>query len=99
MPKIESRTRDDIAAFLPKAIRSALQSYQGFSEEQSTNPKQSDAKNFKDHHDACKVAIAHIELLIKLAQWADLPPPELDDENAQAKMQMLIECANTELKR
>ncbi len=97
MPTIEARTRKDIAAFLPHAIQTALQSYQDFSEEQATDPKTSKAKQFKDHHDACKVAIAHIELLIKLARWADLPDPTVENEVQQALLQSLIEKGRSEL--
>jgi len=100
MPSIESQTRQDIAAFLPRAIQTALESYEYFSQAQITDP-QSDpcSKKFKDHHDACKVAIAHIELLIKLAKWADIPPPELEDALQQSILQSVIETASAELGR
>ena len=98
MPTIEAGMRADIAAFLPNAIQSALESYQSFSEEEASDPKATKAKSFKDHHDACKVAIAHIELLIKLAKWADLPDPKVEDENQQAMLQSLIEKGQAELK-
>ena len=100
MPTIEARTRRDIAAFLPHAIQTALDSYQKFSEAQiidsNSNPT---SQEFKAHHDACKVAIAHIELLIKLAKWADLPDPELEDRDQQALLQSIIENGNYELQR
>lgn len=82
MPKIEAQTREAVAAFLPGAIAHALESYRRFSQEELQGARAEDekdeaksltAKQFKDHHDACKVAIAHIELLIKLAKWASLP--------------------------
>ena len=97
MPTIEVQTRREIALFLPQAIQTALQSYQDFSQEQATSDSETDSKDFKAHHDACKVAIAHIELLIKLARWADLPDPKLDDEDKQAMLQSLIESAQGEL--
>jgi hypothetical protein len=67
MSHIEIQTREAIIAFLPGAIAAALLSYSRFLEEQATKEDPTDAKNFKAHHDACKVAIAHIELLVKLA--------------------------------
>lgn len=67
--KIEEKTRSQIAGFLPDAIFRALTSYRQFSEQEASE----EAKEFTAHHNACKVAIAHIELLIKLARWADLP--------------------------
>ena len=100
MPEIEVRTRKDIAAFLPRAIQTALDSYQTFSENQITDTNSTPtSQEFKAHHDACKVAIAHIELLIKLAKWADLPDPKVEDENQQAVLQSLIEKGQQELKR
>lgn len=68
MSHIEKNTQEAIAAFLPGAIAAALLSYSRFLEEQATQEDPTDAKNFKAHHDACKVAIAHIELLLKLAK-------------------------------
>lgn len=72
--KIEAATREQIAAFLPEAIRLAVESYRSFMEKSADN---SDIKKFADHHKSAKVAISHIELLIKLARWADLPDGQL----------------------
>ena len=95
MPNIEVRTRKEIAAFLPGAIQSALDSYIAFSK----TPEQAEAKQFKDHHDACEVCIAHIKLLIELAKWADIPPPELADEIRQQQLAEILGNANSELGR
>ena len=98
MPQIEVQTRQDIAVFLPGAIQAALESYQMFSEAQITDDASTPSSQaFKAHHDACKVAIAHIELLIKLARWADLPAPELENEKAQKLLQGLMQNAQAEL--
>lgn len=100
MPEIEVQSREAIADFLPRAIQTALDSYQHFSNAQITDTDSTPcSKTFKAHHDACKVAIAHIELLIKLAKWADLPDPKLEDEDKQRLLQNLIENGNTELGR
>ncbi len=103
MPKIEAGMRAEIACFLPSALETAIQSYVKFSEEEATMPdgkreelKKNDAKSFKEHHDACKVCIAHIELLIKLAKWADIPPPELKGQVENAVLQDMIEQAHRE---
>ncbi len=93
MPQIETRTRTQIAEFLPNAIDTALTSYQLFSEQNISE----EAKGFKAHHDACKVAIAHIELLIKLAQWADLPNPSVESIEDQKLLKTLIENGQKEL--
>jgi hypothetical protein len=97
MPKIESRMRKDIAVFLPMAMQAAIMSYQNFLEEEATSDEPRNAKSFKEQHDACKIAIAHIDLLIKLAKWADIPPPELQDASQQKIMQTMIENAQAEL--
>ena len=98
MHQIEQGMRSDIALFLPNAMKTAIQSYIRFSEEEATSPdKKANSKNFKEHHDACKVCIAHIELLIKLAKWADIPPPELEGELENAILQSVIENAQREL--
>ena len=97
MPKIELGMREDISAFLPNAVETAIQSYRSFSKEQATSSKDPlTAREFKDHHDACKVAIAHIELLIKLAKWADVPPPEIEGEIENMVLQQIIERAYTQ---
>lgn len=100
MPQIEVQTRADIAAFLPGAIQTALDSYKMFSEAQITDDACAPTSQaFKAHHDACKVAIAHIELLIKLARWADLPDPKVEDEVQQKMLAQVIDSANAELER
>ena len=95
MPNIEARTREEVAALLPGAIQSALESYIAF----SRTPEQSEAKQFKDYHDACKVCIAHIKLLIELANWADIIPAELADEIQQKQLAQILETAHSELGR
>ena len=89
MTKIEEQTRQDIAKFLPDALSTALSSYQLFSDSHIPDP--GEAKAFKDHHDACKVAIAHIQLLIKLAEWAKLPDAKVGDHHNQIRMMMLMQ--------
>ena len=97
MPELEQQTRRDIADFLPEAIETALESYRNFSLEQATKDDEETPESFKKHHDACKVAIAHIKLLIELAKWADLPDPQLEDEAHQKKLLGLLASAQQEL--
>lgn len=89
--------RSRIAEFLPRALEKAIASYENFMEKENDTTKEPKGPNFKIHHDACKVALAHIELLVKLARWADLPDPELEDENHQRALRSLIEQARGEL--
>ncbi|QQG36012.1 MAG: hypothetical protein HYS17_11005 [Micavibrio aeruginosavorus] len=91
--RIEQQSRARIAAFLPDAIRMALNSYQKFSHEIHGG----DDKSFKEHHMACKVAISHIDLLLKLARWADLPDSAAADHNQQQVLMAAIAEAEREL--
>lgn len=100
MPKIEEGMREQIAAFLPKALKTATKSYLKFSQEAERDDNENTtAKTFKEHHDACKVAIAHINLLIELAKWADIPTEELTKGMEQAEYAMIINKAQGELGR
>ena len=83
--KMITQSREDIARFLPDALQKAFESYHQFMAQDVPE----DAKGFGAHHTAAKVAIAHIELLMKLAALANLTDaddhPELQDiiQNAQ----------------
>ena len=52
--KIQDQSREQIAEFLPEAIRIALNSYQTYSIAGDTT----DEAKFKNHHAACKIAIS-----------------------------------------
>ncbi|MCB1782376.1 MAG: hypothetical protein KDI13_00120 [Alphaproteobacteria bacterium] len=95
MPKIEAGMRKRIAEFLPKALETAVASYKTFSDKQS---HEGDPVKFKAYHDACKVALAHIELLMKLVKLADLPEPHLSSEIRQEELRSLIEAAHGDTK-
>ncbi len=103
MPKIEAGMRERIAEFLPKALETAVASYTSFSQEETSasgdkKATTDKAKTFKAHHDACKVALAHIELLMKLVKLADLPEPALSSALKQEELRVLIESGQAELK-
>lgn len=91
--KIEHAGREQIATFLPDAIAKALTSYHRFAD--SSIPD--DPKGFSAHHGACKVAIAHVELLLKLARWADLPDADSVDQNTQVILTAMMEEAHKKL--
>ncbi len=92
--KIEETSRVQTAGFLPDAIARALTSYQKFSESASGV----ESKDFAAHHNACKIAIAHIELLLKLARWADLPGDDAPS-NDKAILSAMMSAAEEELER
>lgn len=97
MPQIDDRTREHIAAFLPDAVEKAINSYLKFAKKgvKTNEDDETEPSDFKSHHDACKVAIAHIELLLKLAQWADIPEEDL----GQGELTKVIQTINTDLGR
>ena len=88
---VEQATREQIADFLPEAIRLAFESYK---EHMSTTIK-TDA--FESHHKQAKVAISHIELLIKLAKWADLPDKKIVGDMEAEYLQSLMTKAAAEI--
>lgn len=76
----ESRAR--VAVFLPNALAKALSSYHGFME--GTIP--TDSKGFAAYHSAAKVAIAHVELLMKLAKWAEISSEKTQEDDSVLEM-------------
>ena len=74
---IEDATRKQVMSFLPAAITRALESYHDFFD---NHRPENDPKKFAAHHSACKIAIAHVELLLKLGRWAQVDESEPTDE-------------------
>ncbi len=71
--------RDRLSSLLPPLLENAAASYQAFA---GLDPPE-DVKGFTAHHAACKAALAHLDLLAKLARWAEgtaeaAPPAEPD---------------------
>jgi hypothetical protein len=76
---LEGNTRVKIAEHLPDAIDCAIRSYRNFYQGDAGAA----AKEFSAHHSACKAAISHIELLLKLAVWAEIPRDNTDNNLAE----------------
>lgn len=89
--KIEEITRRHIAEFFPSALLKALGSYQDFMD---TEKNIEDSKKYAEHQKAGKVAIAHIQLLFKLAEWAEVAKPESTPD-----IQMLLGAAQEDITR
>jgi len=86
--------RATIACHLPKAFEAAINSYHQFYGQTPID----DAKSFSAHHSACKAAIAHLQLLIKLADWVEADAPEDDREIFNtAKLLAQAELSKTDL--
>ena len=97
MPRNETtalslETRVKIARFLPKALSTALESYHEFCQMEIPDG----AKGFSAHHSACKEAIAHIELLLKVAQYAHLPDDGVVGDDDQRRLVTMLETAQAE---
>lgn len=91
IPEIGAQARAQIAENLPKAIDRALDSYHDFIDAEKTKVK---SDEFKSHHAAAKTALAHIELLIKLAAMVDaMNDGDLDH------IALIIQNAKTELNK
>jgi hypothetical protein len=87
-----------VKIFLPSALEKALRSY-----EELTDVKDSDKlKEFTEYHMAAKVAISHIELLLKVIKLSDVTSTEntkgaKDKSTELEKISAMITQAETEL--
>ncbi|CAK0739913.1 conserved hypothetical protein [uncultured Gammaproteobacteria bacterium] len=83
--------RRSVARLLPEAMERALGSYRRFAEVDVSLI----TKEFKEHHQAGRVALAHLDALLKLANWAS------GDENADAagRVQAEVEAMIGEAQR
>jgi hypothetical protein len=90
---LEEALRQQIATSLPQAIEKALSSYHDFVAQSVPD----DAKGFSSHHGAAKIAITHIELLLKLAHWAQLPDDNIIDPEKSEELTRFMELAQQDL--
>jgi len=88
----QKTTQHKVAHSLSHAIQTALDSYQNFNEGGEQDSEH--ANNFKNHHAACKAALAHIEALLKLLNMVDA----LNDDD-QHNLQEMIKRAHAELRK
>lgn len=99
--------RGKIARFLPDAIAQALNSYHDFitepeEESRADGTEEPDnisrAKRFSAQHSALKAAVAHIEHLVKLAQWVEKNgKPGASDRNLKTMTAGMVEQAISEV--
>lgn len=96
---IEQVTREQIAEFLPEAITLAVNSYRQFMKTEEDLDKNANIvkREFATHHKEAKIAISHIELLIKLAKWADLPDTTVIGDAEAVYLQGLMNKAEAEI--
>ncbi|MGE4313024.1 MAG: hypothetical protein AB7E85_01970 [Pseudobdellovibrionaceae bacterium] len=85
-----------IALSLPDAIAKALLSYHLFMQKEISE----DPKEFAAHHTAAKVAIAHVELLLKLGKSLDaVHEDEALADGERARLEALLEEASQDVAR
>ena len=72
---VENEMRDVVAKSLISAIEKAMISYGLFLEEGAHK----DTDDFKKYHEACKVALAHVALLIDMGDWVGKRDPKGED--------------------
>ena len=72
---VENEMRDVVAKYLPKAIDKAMTSYDLYLEGGAHDK----IEDFKSHHEACKVALAHVALLIDMGDWVGKRDPKGED--------------------
>jgi hypothetical protein len=98
MINIEEDVREQIAQVLPDALRVALNSYQ----EIITHPLDNHEGNYIKKHgelqDSGRKTLAHIQLMIKIAAFLNLPDARAPDHNNQILLATLLQEANDEVK-
>lgn len=71
-----SRLKGMVASQVDQAIERAIASYHAFAKGE---PLSTDPKEFAAHHAACKAALAHLDLLLKIARITETPAPDAAD--------------------
>jgi hypothetical protein len=59
--------KQELNTFLPARICEVMNSYDAF----AASDIPADAKGFATYHGACKAALAHVEVLLKIAKWSE----------------------------
>jgi hypothetical protein len=80
--------KSEVRAHLPSALREALAAYRRFSE--GTAPE--NAKAFTAYQQACRAALAHVQVLLNLAALA-APATMADADDSDDDLLRLIEAA------
>lgn len=85
--------QDQITDFLPKALENAIKSYDTFlTQKEQSNAENAESDDFRKHHDACKVALVHIELILKLVKSAEAEGSVEDKRQAFTNMMRSVQA-------
>jgi hypothetical protein len=88
--ELEQLTREQIMEFLPAAMKRACIEYHTFMD---GFPDSAGSKKFLDKHAAGKAAIAHIQLLAKLSEWAGITKKSNEYDDFDDFMQVARKAA------
>ncbi|MEW5726636.1 MAG: hypothetical protein AB1918_02310 [Pseudomonadota bacterium] len=88
MPEDLETLRRRLQAALPARIQAALDGYDRFAADEPP----ADAKGFAAWHSAAKAALAHVEVLVKLARWAEGKAEEPDSGAGTGLDRLLAEA-------
>jgi len=86
--------RSAMTGAMTDALAWALASYVQFSKEK---PGEVESKEFAAQHTAAKVALAHIELIVKLADKVGLPDHKAENHNQQIVLAAMLQEAHEEV--
>ncbi|WP_142849968.1 hypothetical protein [Telmatospirillum sp. J64-1] len=78
---------------LARRLEQAAASYDDFAAQEAPL----DAKGFAAHHAACRAALAHLDLLVKLARWAALSGGEAAGGGGESEAESLLAQARAAL--
>ncbi len=92
--------RQEIAGLLPVAMTHAADSYRRFAlgGADDTADDTADAKEFQQHHAACRAALVHLDALVRLARWAAASPNEAA-ATGEAELARMVAAARAALTR
>jgi len=86
--------RRQLADGLPRLLGSAIGGYRRYTCDRPPD----DAKGFIAYQTGCRAALAHVHLLVKLAQWAREGGDDLSQAMADEQIDLLLREAETALR-
>lgn len=89
--KVTRAMRQEIASLIPKIVKKAFRSYETF---MVTPPDVEEAKKFTAHYTACKLALSHLEMLIKLLEQLTA---HLEKAERESDLALLLERAQKDV--
>ena len=92
LSEVTTQMQDRLCKFLPAALEKSLASYRRI----LSKPEQ-EYPDMKKQQEACKVALAHIDLLLKLAKHIEVNDVSTMQVDEQKSLQKLIESAQAEI--